>query len=45
MKCSICNCKIEVTFLEKIKGTYIKKKSVCSKCQKLHKEKVVELVE
>ena len=34
MKCSKCNEKIEETFLGKIKGTYEKKKPVCSKCQK-----------
>jgi len=38
MKCTICNNKIETTFLEKIRGTFIgkgkKKKAVCSECQK-----------
>ena len=38
MKCDVCREKIEETFLEKIKGTYIgrykKKKLVCSSCQK-----------
>jgi hypothetical protein len=34
MKCSICNEKIEETFLGKIIGTYVKKKPVCDKCQK-----------
>ena len=33
-KCKICGNKIEVTFLGKIKGTYIKKKAVCQDCQK-----------
>ena len=33
-KCKICGEKIEVTFLGKIKGTYIKKKAVCQDCQK-----------
>jgi len=33
-KCAICKNKIEVTFLGKIMGTYIKKKIVCSTCQK-----------
>ena len=32
-KCKICGEKIDVTFLGKIKGTYIKKKPVCSDCQ------------
>lgn len=34
MKCSVCNEKIETTFLEKIKGTYVNKKPVCCLCQK-----------
>ena len=38
MKCDLCNSKIEETFLEKIKGVYIKINSklkyVCSNCQK-----------
>ena len=38
MKCSICDQKIELTFLDKIKGTYIKKKLVCSVCQKKFKK-------
>ena len=38
-KCSICGRKIEVTFLNKIIGTYIKDKNgkmhaVCLECQK-----------
>ena len=33
-KCAICNEKIEKTFLNKIKGTYVKGKTVCSKCQR-----------
>jgi hypothetical protein len=37
MKCEICSLKIESTFLEKIKGTYIKKKgklkAICPACQ------------
>lgn len=39
MKCSICNEKIEEIFLGKIKGTYIKKKPVCSNCQRTLREK------
>lgn len=39
-KCDLCKNKIETTFLEKIKGTYIgsgkKRKIVCSNCQKKH---------
>ena len=34
MKCEICGKKVEITFLSKIDGTYIKKKVVCSDCQK-----------
>ena len=36
MKCAICSNKIETTFLNKIVGTYINKKPVCSDCQKKH---------
>jgi DNA polymerase II large subunit len=43
MKCAICNGKIEKTFLGKIKGTYIKKKLVCSDCQrKYNKEELLK---
>ncbi len=38
MKCSICNENIEETFLGKIKGTYVKGKPVCSKCQNKYLE-------
>ncbi len=38
MKCEICKEKIEETFLEKIKGNYIKIntkiKTICSECMK-----------
>jgi hypothetical protein len=38
MKCDICKSKIEETFLNKPKGTYIgkgkKKKIACQNCQK-----------
>ncbi|MBI2139941.1 hypothetical protein HYU14_03385 [Candidatus Woesearchaeota archaeon] len=34
MKCAICNEKIEMNFLNKIMGTYIRGKAVCSGCQK-----------
>jgi transposase len=43
-KCSLCGTKIENTFLEKIKGTQIGKKFVCSECQKKHKDKVKEML-
>ncbi len=39
MKCDLCGAKIEVTFLQKIKGAYVydakhKKRAVCPACQK-----------
>ncbi|MDD5023448.1 MAG: hypothetical protein PHU63_04730 [Candidatus ainarchaeum sp.] len=38
MKCSKCNKKVEKTFLDKPKGTYIRTKGkldlICSECQK-----------
>jgi DNA polymerase II large subunit len=38
MKCDVCNKAVETQFLDKIKGTYIKKKgkkkAVCQSCQK-----------
>ena len=37
MKCSKCGKKVEMTFLNKIKGTYVKKKPVCPDCQKKEK--------
>ena len=37
LKCSICNEKIEETFLGKIMGTFVRKKPVCSKCQSQNK--------
>ncbi|MFH1248594.1 MAG: hypothetical protein V1660_00385 [archaeon] len=44
MKCELCNCEIEETFLGKIKGSVVLTKEgeknklhhVCSKCQKKH---------
>ena len=44
MKCAICKASIEKTFLGKIKGTYIGKKTVCPDCQSKHKDKVKEQV-
>lgn len=40
-KCASCNHPIEVVFLEKISGTYLrdrkgKKRAVCSACQSSH---------
>ncbi|MDO8556491.1 MAG: hypothetical protein Q7R96_04955 [Nanoarchaeota archaeon] len=34
MKCDQCGNKIEETFLGKIRGTYIGKKTICPLCQK-----------
>ncbi|MBI4448283.1 hypothetical protein HY643_04845 [Candidatus Woesearchaeota archaeon] len=39
-KCAICNKKIETTFLNKINGTFIGKKTVCSECQSKYKNKL-----
>jgi len=44
IKCAICGEKIETTFLEKMKGTYIKKKTVCSNCQRKYKDKLKEKI-
>ena len=44
VKCEICGKKIEKTFLDKISGTYIKKKAVCSDCQKEYKDKLKEKI-
>lgn len=38
LKCSICNEKIETTFLGKLIGTYVNKKTVCNNCQKKYKD-------
>jgi hypothetical protein len=35
-KCAICKRKVEQTFLNKIRGTFIGKKAVCSECQSKH---------
>ncbi|MEM2139346.1 MAG: hypothetical protein QXM96_04310 [Candidatus Woesearchaeota archaeon] len=48
-KCNICNKKIEVTFLNKILGTYIKKNSklhtICKECQKKYsKEEILNKI-
>ena len=46
MKCHFCKEKIETTFLNKINGTHIgpkkNRKTICSKCQKNYKEKLVD---
>jgi hypothetical protein len=40
VKCDLCGQKIEMTFLNKIIGTIVKKdgkkKNICSDCQKKH---------
>ncbi len=43
-KCKICGSKVEKTFLDKIKGTYVKKSIVCSECQRKYKDKLKEKV-
>jgi hypothetical protein len=47
-KCDICNEKIDILFLGKINGTFVKKdknmKSVCSNCQKKFGYKIQEMV-
>lgn len=40
-KCAVCGNPVEVMFLDKISGTYLKdkkgkKRAVCSACQKSH---------
>jgi len=44
LKCAICKGKIETGFLGKIKGTYVKGKPVCDKCQKKFGEKLEEQI-
>jgi uncharacterized protein with PIN domain len=45
VKCSICSEKVQELFLEKIKGTIVKKEgfrkqyTICSVCQKKYKSK------
>lgn len=34
MKCNNCGEKIEVLYLDKIKGTYIDGKAYCNECQR-----------
>ena len=49
MKCEVCSKNIEITFMNKILGTYVKdskgkKHTVCFECQKKFqsKEKILE---
>ena len=44
MKCSICGEKIETGILDKIKGAYVKKKLVCSNCQRKFKDEILDKV-
>lgn len=48
VKCDICKDKIEETFLNKIKGSYVKVngklKIVCKKCQKKYKDLKEKLI-
>ena len=46
MKCEVCKKNVEVTFLNKPIGTYIKDKKgkrhlVCNECQKKHKKEEI----
>lgn len=41
-KCSVCGEKIEVSFLGKIFGTYVKGHPVCSKCQRKYMFDIVK---
>ena len=48
MKCNVCGKSIATTFLEKLKGTYVKDPkgklhSVCFECQSKFKDKVLLL--
>ncbi len=43
-KCELCKEKLETTYLHKFKGTTVKGKHVCSKCQKQHGPKLKEMV-
>lgn len=46
MRCSICNEKIEKTFLDKIKGTYYNLDGelypICPKCQKKNDKREIK---
>ncbi|MDP4012179.1 MAG: hypothetical protein Q8R00_01060 [Candidatus Nanoarchaeia archaeon] len=42
MKCAVCGEKIEEIFLNKILGTYVKKKAVCINCQKTYSMKEIK---
>lgn len=44
MKCVICNENIETIILDKINGTYIKKKIVCSNCQSKYKDNILDKI-
>ena len=48
MKCSLCKSEIEITFLNKIHGTFViygkKKVPVCSACQRLHQDMLPEQI-
>jgi len=48
VKCALCKKKIEISFLNKIRGTYIKVKGklvpVCSDCQKKYGNRLKEVL-
>jgi|TARA_B100001964_G_C13788967_1_gene403616 hypothetical protein len=42
-KCYICKNNVEETFLNKLIGTYLNKKAICSACQKQYnKDELLE---
>ncbi|MBT3398260.1 hypothetical protein HOA55_05350 [archaeon] len=43
-KCTLCDEEIKTTFLDKLDGTFINKKPVCSACQKEHKDKLKDKI-
>lgn len=48
-KCALCEAKVDVVFLEKVQGTYVRdakgrKRLVCSACQKRHGDSIRQRV-
>lgn len=43
-ECELCGEEVKLTFLDKLVGTIIHDKCVCSACQREHKEKLSEKV-
>ena len=48
VKCDLCGQKIEMTFLNKIIGTIVKKdgkkKNICANCQRKHKNDLTNVL-